>query len=684
LLSHSLFLHSSNKFEYLWSLKVTHLKRISSSCLLFVGVFLSNVVFAQAVDITARTLKNKVAYIPPQCYTQTEDAQKNTYNPCYACHTDSRRPNYVNDSDLQETYSFTDEARENHWQNLFKDRSEQVAKISDQAITDYIRQSNYFDQQGAIKLANVLAKVPDNWDYNHDGKWNGFTPDIWFDFDKQGFDHNPKGKFTGWRAFGYYPYLGTFWPTNGSTDDVMIRLSEAFRTSQKGLEDLTVYKVNLAIVEAMVKEQDIIIEPVDESQLGNIDLDKDGEIGLASKIKYDWAPLKGRYMWYVGQANALQKEGKVHLAAGLYPEGTEFLHTVRYVDVDEQGNNVLSARMKEVRYALKRLWLNYSKLESKSAAESKEKSDFPNRIRTFRGNSEVGVSNGQGWAFAAFIEDSQGELRPQNFEELVFCAGCHSGIGAITDGIFSFHRKMPANTPQQGWFHWSQHGLKGLAEPQRKDGYYEYSYYLQQNKSANEFRNNTEVQGKFFSPKKLLNEVMLEQLHKDISVLLYASPQRALQLNKAYRVIVEEQSFILGRDAVIVPPVNVLKDVKPDQATGIKKSIKKVPLTLGVSDAYLGSNLDLFFPLISYSGEQYSAKFSLSNQPGPVWQLNQLAPALTTARDLDMAAVVGDDFGISAPFITDGENSYSAEMNYIGERDEGYFWALKNYQLVTK
>lgn len=527
-----------------------------------------------------------------------------------------------------------------------------------------------------------MAQVPKSWNYNHDGQWNGFTPDIWFNFDAQGFDHDPKGQLTGWRAFGYYPYLGTFWPTNGSTDDVMIRLPSAFRTNQKGIEDLTVYKVNLAIVEAMVKEQDITIEPVDEGQLGNIDLDKDGKIGLASKIKYDWAPLKEKFMWYVGQANALQKTGKVHLAAGLYPEGTEFLHTVRYIDVDEQGNNILSARMKEVRYALKRLWLNYSKLESKAAAESKEKSDFPDRIRVFRGNSETGVSNGLGWAFAAFIEDAQGELRPQNFEELVFCVGCHSGIGAITDGIFSFHRKMPANSPQQGWFHWSQHGLKGLAEPQRQDGKYEYSYYLQQNKSANEFRTNAEVQAKFFNPQKVLKEAMLEKLHKDISVLLYASPARALQLNKAYRVIVEEQSFTQGRDAVVQPTPNVLKDVEPDQSTGVKKSIKKMPLILGSSKAYISDNLDLFFPLVNYSGKPYSASFSLENSVKPVWLLNQFD--LVSKNDFDQGAVVREDFGISIPFITDGENAYSAEMSYIGEKNNQYYWALKYYQMLTE
>ena len=537
------------------------------------------VALVYTVDIMARTLHNKTAYIPPQCYTKTKDKQGNIHNPCFACHTQTKRPNYINDSDLQQSYSFTDTASKNPWTNLFKDRTAEVAAISDTEIRQYIRKSNYFDDQGIIKLSAKLKQLPKNWDYNHDGHWNGYTPDIWFNFDNAGFDHAPSGKLTGWRAFGYYPYLGAFWPTNGSTDDVMIRLPDAFRTNSKGKADLAIYKTNLAIVEAMIKEQDIAIDPIDEAKFDHVDLDKNGKIGIATKIRYDWAPVKQRFMWYVGQANADQKAGLLHSAAGLYPEGTEFLHTVRYIDIDAQGNNILSARIKEVRYARKHYWVNYSKLKDKAQAEIKEKNDFPNRLRTIRGNAEVGISNGQGWTYAAFIEDTQGELRPQNYEELVFCAGCHSGIGAIKDGIFSFQRKFPVTSHQLGWLHWSQKSLKGIAEPRRQDGQYEYSHYLQHNKSANEFRSNQEAQERFFDSSDKLKPAMLEQLHKDISVLLYASPERALLLNKAYRIIVQEQSYSKGRDASIAPNKNVHQEVQQDQKTGIKKPIILMPLS---------------------------------------------------------------------------------------------------------
>ncbi|MCK5831048.1 MAG: hypothetical protein KAH20_12190 [Methylococcales bacterium] len=540
-----------------------------------------------SVDIITRSLHNKTAYIPPQCYTKTEDKQGNLHNPCFSCHTQAKRPNFINDSNLQQTYRFTDTARKNPWHNLFKDRSQAVAQISDESMIQYIRKSNYFDEQGLIKLTKKLNHVPKNWDYDHNRYWDGFTPDVWFNFDSEGFDHDPEGKLTGWRAFGYYPYLGTFWPTNGSTDDVMIRLAPAFRTNSKGKNDLAVYKVNLAIIESMLKEQDITIDPVDEANFDHVDLDKNGEIGIATKIHYDWAPVKQRFMWYVGQANIDQKAGKLHLAAGLYPEGTEFLHTVRYIDVDEQGNNHLSSRMKEVRYARKRFWVNYSKLKEKALTEMKEKNDFPNRLRTIRGNAEVGISNGQGWAYAAFIEDAFGELRPQNYEELVFCAGCHSGIGSTKDGIFSFQRKLPITSHQQGWFHWSQFDLKNIVEPRRQDGNYEYSHYLQQNKSANEFRNNREVQDKFFDQNNKIKPAMLNQLHKDISLLLYASEKRALQLNKSYRVIVQEQSFTEGRDATIIPSKNIHKEVEQDQSTGIKEPIFFKPLSIEKSTSFI-------------------------------------------------------------------------------------------------
>jgi hypothetical protein len=66
---------------------------------------------------------------------------------------------------------------------------------------------------------------------------------------------------------------------------------------------------------------------------------------------------------------------------------------------------------------------------------------------------------------------------------------------------------------------------------------------------------------------------MLDALHADLSVLLYPSEERALALNKAYKLTVDEQSFKWGRDAVVKPPVNIHEEVEPDQPTGIEDMI---------------------------------------------------------------------------------------------------------------
>lgn len=46
----------------------------------------------------------------------------------------------------------------------------------------------------------------------------------------------------------------------------------------------------------------------------------------------------------------------VEVTLYLYPQGTEFLHTVRYIDPEQP--TLLSTRMKEVRYSKKVLWLD--------------------------------------------------------------------------------------------------------------------------------------------------------------------------------------------------------------------------------------------------------------------------------------------------------------------------------------
>lgn len=502
---------------------------------------------------------NQAAYIPPECYAKTSDEAGRTYNNCYVCHTQGKRPNLTGDKELQLEYAFPDYARTNHWANLFKDRSQDIEAIDDTTVTDYIRQTNYFGQGGDLILTDQLASVPDQWDYNADGHWNGYVPDCYFNFDEEGFDRDPEGGITGWRALAYYPFPSTHWPTNGSMSDVLIRLPEAFRTAGNEL-DLSVYKINLAVLEALFKQRDVPIDPVDESIYG-VDLDKNGVLGTATRVVYDWAPLQGRLMSYVGDAKKLLELGTLHLAANLYPEGTEFLNTLRYIDVNDAGEPVMADRFKEIRYAVKTKWLTYSELENLALDEIKERDDFPDRLRLPIGNIETGISNGKGWALSGFIEDPQGDLRPQNFEELTYCIGCHGGVGNTADSTYAFSRKLDAASHQNGWYHWSQKGLKGINEPKveiEKAGLqYEYAFYLMYNRGAHALRSNDEAQSVFFDEQGYLRKEMAAKLHDDISLLLLPTAERSMALNKAYKLIVEEQSYTLGREPLLAKAENV-------------------------------------------------------------------------------------------------------------------------------
>jgi len=520
-----------------------------------------------AFDLKDKTLSNPTAYIPSQCYTDTLDEAGNAHNPCFTCHVRSRVPNYIiGDADLQIEYALPGPALENPWTNLFVDRSRAIAAVSDAEIDAYVATDNYFDADGAITLARKLSDLPAAWDEDGDGTWAGYVPDCYFRFDDEGFDHAPDGTPSGWRAFAYVPLPGGFWPTNGSTDDVLIRLAAPYRMTADGGYDPEIYKVNLAIAEALIRRADVAIDPVDETRLG-VDLDKDGQLGTAGQITYDWAPLDGRTMSWVGAAKGEK------LAAGLFPLGTEFLHTVRYIDVSS-GQVSMAAHIKEVRYGKKTKWQTYADLEEGGLEEAKERSDFPDRIDLFVGSLEEGVYNGMGWRYQAFIEDAAGDLRPQSFEETVFCIGCHSGVGVTDDAAFAFPRKLSADTAHaRGWYHWTQKSLVGTPEPIRADGQRELLTYLQENGAGDEFRNNAEVKERFIAGDGGVRPEAAVALKDDISVLLFPSVDRARTLNKAYREIVKEQSFVKGRDAVAKPAANVHREVEQNQPTGIVRPV---------------------------------------------------------------------------------------------------------------
>ena len=522
---------------------------------------------ALAVDLQTTLLGNPTAYIPPQCYTKTEDTNGNLHNPCQTCHVSARRPNFVNDPDLQESYAMPGPALQNPWTNLFIDRSAAVAATDPAELRTYIETDNYFDADGRPILAGKLAALPAEWDSNGDGRWAGYIPDTYFAFDDEGFDHAPDGSLTGWRAFAYQPLPGTFWPTNGSTDDVLIRLPNAYRQDATGIEDIDVYKTNLAITEALIRRTDVMIAPTDEIAMG-VDLDRDGSFGTASHVGFAFAPLEGVTMHWAGLAGTLPNI-KTPLAAGLYPLGTEFLHTVRYVDPRLNGVT-LAPRMKEVRYMRKSRWQTYADLEEWALAEKKEDSDFPDRTKQFFGSTEEGIPNGTGWRLQGFIEDAAGDLRPQSFEETVFCMGCHGSIGTVDDSTFGFARKLASGAFRDGWYHWSQKGISGTPDLTRADGESDYVHYLRTNGAGDEFRANSELIEIWLNDGKLSAE-QADEIRNDIGPLILPSETRAMAMNAAYREIVREQSFVRGRDATVTPlDTTVWHSVKDEQPTGIE------------------------------------------------------------------------------------------------------------------
>jgi len=505
-------------------------------------------------NISFTHVNNYGIYIPSMCYTKTKDKSR-VYNPCYSCHTKGSAPNYFNDTILQKEYNFPKEMMKNPYNNLFKDRKKELALISDREIMEYVDRSNYFSKDGTIILSESLPV-----------EWSGYRPDCYFNFDEDGFDRDKQGRYTLWRAFRYYPFLGSFWPTNGSMDDVMIRVDKKFSLDSKKEFNLEVYALNLAIIEANVKQKSLPTASVDESIYG-VDIDGDGKIAIAHKVTNNIS--------YVGYAKQLLENAEIYLVSGLFPLNTEFLHSVRYLGVNKNNKIVIPKRMKELRYSKKLYWRNYSQLKQLADKERWEAETVQNdesQLKVYRGDFEHGFDNEIGWRYQGFIEDKTGALRPQTNEETISCMGCHSALGATTDSTFSFIRKFEGvdkNRNNLGWSHWGQKGLSGIKDrvvsykigSNKAQTTGEYAFYLK-NSMGSEFRDNSEIIRKFFDIDGVAKTSEIDRVAKDISILLVPSKERAINLNRAYKLIVEEQSFGMGKDANIKPMDKVYKEIK--------------------------------------------------------------------------------------------------------------------------
>jgi hypothetical protein len=468
---------------------------------------------------------NPESVIPPQCYTKTDGVN----NPCYACHQSydsiEKRPNQMGDGTLQGNYEFSDVGLTNSWKNLFIDRTSLIAGIDDATIKKYVKEDNY--------TASLEKDVmPDYMRIENLSSADNA-------FDKDGFAKDGSG----WVSYNYKPFPSTFWPTNGSTGDAMIRLPDDFQTLN-GEYNKAIYTLNLSLVEMALKELDTLtVAPVNELVL-NIDVNQDGKLTKSvTEIS--------RSSHYLGDARA------VPLAHMLYPEGTEFLHTVRYIGVDEDGTIYNAPRMKEVRYMKKHMFRSRESLASAYYAEAKDK-HFEKLPQT-RYLGEKGIDNGFGWTINGFIENEQGELRAQHDQELAFCNGCHKTVGSTFDQTFSFARKVPG---QAGWGYINLKEIEDVPNINEEKG--EFLTYMERVGGGDEFRQNGEMLAKWFDEKGMV-KVEEVQRAKSVYDIITPSPERAYALNKAYLTIVKEQSYLFGRDATLTEATNVLSTIDAEQ-----------------------------------------------------------------------------------------------------------------------
>ncbi|MGB1220323.1 MAG: hypothetical protein ACPG43_02230, partial [Alcanivoracaceae bacterium] len=352
---------------------------------------------------------------------------------------------------------------------------------------------------------------------------------------------------SGWVAFNYKPLPSTFWPTNGSTDDVMIQLPEAFRSSRchgDSTNSRDTYLANLSILEMAIKGLDSISTPPIDEQGVCQDLDGNGILDVITHLP--------RRSTYAGMASSIAAQSM------RYPVGTRFLHTVRYVDVDSDGNISVSARMKEVRYMRKIQTFENNELLGLYGNELQEKLD--GNLPRYPNHQDRGFYNKFGWEIIGWIEDRNGELRQQAWQEQQFCMGCHTTLGTTIDHTFAFPRKV---TGAQGWGYIDLRGMEDVPARGQTDG--EILQYLRRVGGGNEFRENPEMQARSFDADGNLDVQSVRAA--DVYTLVTPSRQRALALNKAYRVIVSEQSFLYGRDATIEPATNVYEQVDPARVT---------------------------------------------------------------------------------------------------------------------
>ncbi|SNZ06378.1 hypothetical protein SAMN06265182_0656 [Persephonella hydrogeniphila] len=569
--------------------------------------------------------KNPTAYIPLECYTDTGKLKTGEAfaNPCYVCHNGGNTP-VDNAGDWQNQIDWLRfPSNDNPWLNAVAPEKtfekllnngkrwtefDVVSKtVKDNksgkttSIDDWIRQNNwekaylsgsYIGGSSPLGLGKYRLDVPPLY------RWNG-TDFVRTGFvDSEGFIYTSETLHTNstntwWRVYDWKHFPG-FFPTNGRLDSAMIRLPEKFR-KENGSYSKEVYKINLSILECAVKQitQNCDVEPLDTAILDRYRIQYQT---LSDGVRFVVVPDK-----YIGDASDVDvwQIGKGFTKIGLYPVGTELGHPVYYIDPDWNTRASLGGKtghLKEFRYMKK---LNMQNL---SSSEGEEEESVAYKAY----DNGLMPNDPDTWLMGGWIEDSDGNLRPQTEEEMAFCMACHGAISGTVDNTFSFWRKLPKSA---GWkdtdygFSRDVYDLKYWAEKindiedtdasfylgniygkYRPEDYGEYQFYFTLSNGIDHFRSNREgvcrILGyeiydvstdsckdsnnnsldfsvasdyiKITSNINILTDsTLIGYLNSDGSIkqsLFLPSRERAYVLNGRYIQVVLSQQFVYGRD----------------------------------------------------------------------------------------------------------------------------------------
>jgi len=405
--------------------------------------------------------------IPPECYL---DQKENTINSCKYCHLSGLPGALNNEADRQGAFP----AAENLFLNVL-DPARLDSLVPPESIpadlSGYLAQDNY---QPALQARGGGADVGSGL-----GIYKYF-PDL--DPDQTG----PDGFANkGWRAFKWKP-SELAWPRyNGRIQQNWVRLPDRFQRSADGAYDRETYQRNL----------DLLVEVL----RGNVG---DGTyLGLAQDEKV--IPYR-------------------------FPAGTEVLHYLYYLDPTQPG--MKAKRIKEVRWNIKSVPEQYNQAFFAFVGTKEKAYSLTYREGGPKAAAAYGlVYNEDGWDIIAFIEDPQGDLRPQTSQELSQCLGCHSGrMSSIIDSHWnSLQRKLPG---EQGWTLQDYQGIPDY-----------YNAYLGRGETGEIFENYTGDAG-------------LMPTGPDGNIDFLPSAGVADALTRRYYQIVRSQSYYLGRDPKLSNP----------------------------------------------------------------------------------------------------------------------------------